>query len=50
MLTFLKANGYRNIDATDPELDEWIIRLSGPLTPEQLAERIRPLLIPATTR
>ncbi len=49
MLTFLKANGYR-IDATDPELAEWIIGLSGGLTPEQLAERMRPLLIPATTR
>ena len=49
MLTFLEANGYQ-IDATDPELAEWIIRLSGRLTPEQLAERIRPLLIPATKR
>ena len=49
MLTFLEANGYR-IEATDPERAEWIIRLSGGLTPEQLAERIRPLLIAATSR
>ena len=49
MLTFLEANGYR-IEATDPELAEWIIGLSGGLTPEQLAERIRPLLIAATSR
>jgi len=49
MLTFLEANGYR-IEATDPELAEWIIGLSGGLTPEQLAERIRPLLIATTSR
>lgn len=49
MLTFLEANGYR-INATDPELADWIIGLSGDLTPEQLAERIRPLLSPATPR
>ncbi len=49
MLTFLEANGNR-IDAADPELAEWIIGLSVGLTPEQLAERIRPLLIPATAR
>ncbi len=49
MLTFLEANGYQ-IDATDPELAEWIIGLSRGLTPEQLAERMRPLLIRATSR
>ncbi len=47
MLTFLEANGYR-VDATDPELADWIIALSGALTPEQLAERIRQRLKPAT--
>ena len=47
MLTFLEANGYQ-ITATDPELADWILRLSGDLTPEQLAELIRPRLIPAT--
>lgn len=46
MLTFLEANGYR-VDATDPELADWIIGLSGELTPEQLADRIRPRLVPA---
>ncbi|MEN3340680.1 MAG: death on curing protein [Actinomycetota bacterium] len=45
MLTFLEANGYR-VDATDPELAAWIIALSGDLTPEQLAERIRQRLKP----
>lgn len=49
MLTFLEANGCR-IDATDPELAEWIIGLSRGLTPEQLAERMRPFLIRATSR
>jgi death on curing protein len=46
MLTFLEANGYR-VDATDPELADWIIALRGDLTPEQLAERIRRRLKPA---
>jgi death on curing protein len=41
MLTFLEINGYR-IDATDPVLADWIIRLSLDLTPEQLADLIRP--------
>ena len=49
MLTFLEANGYR-IDATDPELAEWIIGLSAGLTPKRLAAGIRPLLSPATPR
>jgi death-on-curing protein len=44
MLTFLEANGYR-VDATDPELADWIIRLSAGLTPEQLAEAIRARLV-----
>jgi death on curing protein len=46
MLTFLEANGYR-VDATDPELADWIIRLSADLTPEQLAEAVRPRLAAA---
>ncbi len=46
MLTFLEANGYR-VDATDPELADWIIGLSSGLTPEQLADEIRPRLVPA---
>ena len=43
MLTFLEANGYR-VEATDSELAGWIIDLSANLTPEQLAEAIRPRL------
>jgi death on curing protein len=46
MLTFLEANGHR-VDATDPELADWIIRLSAGLTPEQIAEAIRARLVPA---
>ncbi len=46
MLTFLEANGYQ-IAATDPELADWIIQLSGDLTPEQLADLIRGRLKPA---
>jgi death on curing protein len=49
MLTFLEANGYR-VDATDPELADWIIRLSADLTPEQLAEAVRPRLAPVLAR
>ncbi len=45
MLTFLEANGY-HVDATDPELADWIIALSGNLTPESLADRLREQLIP----
>jgi death-on-curing family protein len=45
MLTFLEANGHR-VDATDPELADWIIRLSAGLTPEELAEAIRARLVP----
>lgn len=44
------AHGKEGDEATDPELAEWIIELSGALTPEQLAERIRLLLIAATSR
>ena len=40
MLTFLEVNGYR-VEATDPELADWIIALSDRLTPEALAERLR---------
>ena len=45
MLTFLEANGYR-VQAADAELAGWIIDLSANLTPEQLAEAIRPRLLP----
>lgn len=46
MLTFLDVNGYR-VEATDPELADWIIALSDRLTPEALAERLRQRLSPA---
>ena len=38
MLTFLEANCHR-VAATDPELADSIIALSGDLTLEQVAER-----------
>jgi len=40
MLTFLEVNGYE-VNATDPELADWIIGLSAGTTPEELAELIR---------
>ena len=47
MLTFLERNG-QGIDATDPELADWIIRLSADLAPARLAEFMRPRLRPIT--
>lgn len=46
MLTFLELNGYR-VEATDPELADWIIGLSAGTTPEQLADVIREQVRPA---
>lgn len=40
MLTFLEVNGYK-VDATDPELADWIISLSAGTTPDELADLIR---------
>jgi len=40
MLTFLEVNG-DEIDATDPELADWIIGLSAGMTPQERAELIR---------
>jgi len=40
MLTFLEVNGYE-VNATDPELADWIISLSAGTTPEELADLIR---------
>lgn len=45
MLTFLEVNGY-GVEATDPELAEWIIGLSAGTTPEELAKGIRAHLRP----
>jgi prophage maintenance system killer protein len=40
MLTFLEVNGYE-VNATDPELADWIIGLSAGTPPEELAGLIR---------
>jgi death-on-curing protein len=40
MLTFLEVNGYR-VEASDPELADWILSLSTGTTPTQLAHLIR---------
>lgn len=45
MLTFLEINDQR-VDASDPELAEWIISLSAGATPAGLAELIRQRLRP----
>lgn len=46
MLTFLEVNGYR-VEASDPELADWIIGLSSEMTPERLAELLRERARPA---
>lgn len=45
MLTFLEVNGYR-VEASDPELAEWILELAAGTGPDELASRIRLALIP----
>lgn len=45
MLTFLEVNGFR-VEASDPELAAWILRLGAGTGPEQLAEVIRASLRP----
>jgi death-on-curing family protein len=40
MLTFLELNGYV-VEATDPELADWIISLSADTTPDHLADALR---------
>lgn len=47
MLTFLEVNGYR-VEASDPELAEWILRLSAGTTPGQLAHDLRERLRPTS--
>lgn len=46
MLTFLEVNGYR-VQATDPELADWIISFACGADPHQVAELIRSRLTPA---
>lgn len=45
MLTFLEINGYR-VEASDPELADWILALSAGTTASHLAELIRQRLRP----
>lgn len=45
MLTFLEVNDY-SVEATDPELAEWILGLSAGTTPDALAESLRSQLRP----
>lgn len=40
MLTFLELNGYR-VEATDPDLADWILSFSAGTTPQQLAPLVR---------
>jgi death-on-curing protein len=40
MLTFLEVNGLR-VEASDPELADWILRFSSGTTPEDVANIIR---------
>jgi death-on-curing protein len=43
MLTFLAINGLR-VEASDPELANWIISFSSGATPEDVAGHLRPAL------
>ena len=45
MLTFLKLNGYR-IEASEPDLADWILRFSSGTTPQQLAPSVRDAMRP----
>ena len=49
MLTFLEVNGNR-VDASDPELAEWILDLTAVTGPDELAQRIRAALVPVRKR
>ncbi len=43
MLTFLEINGWR-VEASDPELADWILSFSAGATPEAVAELVRSAL------
>lgn len=48
MLTFLELNGDR-VRATDRELADWIVSFSAGATPNDVADDLRPRLLPTTT-
>jgi death-on-curing protein len=43
MLTFLELNGF-SVEASDPELAEWILSFSRGAAPEEVAAKLRALL------
>jgi death-on-curing protein len=45
MLTFLELNGYR-VEASDPDLADWILSFSSGTTPQQLAPSVRNAMRP----
>ena len=45
MLTFLELNGYL-IEASEPDLADWILRFSSGTTPQQLAPSVRDAIRP----
>lgn len=45
MLTFLELNGYR-VEASDPDLADWILSFSAGTTPQQLAPLVRDAMRP----
>lgn len=48
MLAFLDLNDFRLIGVTNDSLIEWMLDMSAGLTPEELAERIRTVISPAS--
>lgn len=45
MPTFLEFNGYR-VQASDPDLADWILSFSAGTTPQQLAPLVRDAMQP----
>jgi death-on-curing protein len=43
MLTFLEINGFR-VEASDPQLADWILSFSAGATPEDIAKLLRSAL------
>lgn len=46
MLTFLEINGWR-VEASDPQLAQWILGLSDQMTAAELAQSLRTAVVPA---